>query len=785
MTTDKQSAFKRLLEDLKRRHVVRVAIGYIIFAWVILQVADVILPSFEVGDWVFRALVIAAFIGFFVTVILAWVFDISDKHIVKTEGKALPRWVRSVISIPLIIIVGAGGWWVWSGYVTEKESSIRPTEINELPIVAVMPFRNLTGDPEIGWYSEGLANLVRDNLTRSKYLRVVSPQKLKSIIGEAADIASISELCEQEGIGFILSGEMLITPAGTSVTSRLSDTAGGVDLSARQSEGLTAETLLSAAGPIAAQVKQGLNVPRTEQIDIFAADFTTQNLSAYESYVAGLGFFLNFQYKKAEQAFNAALQLAPDFAVARYRLAYIQAATGRTEMAQENIGKALTVANIPEREKLYIEAAQALFSRDYQLASESYEALLADYPFEVEARELLAKSYWGQYRAEDAVRELQLLATEEPQNKVVWSTLGGYLLAMGEFDRAQPALERYAKLAPDDANSFTLLGDSLRYQGQFDAARSQYALALEIDPKMREVAASLATIDYLEGNYGEAEQEFAAIVADESLIVRERLDAMFPLQALLSARGDFAAADSLIKQFSEHLKEEKIREAMAASIRALLQLETGNLAAASELVNSAISLSPGVPTRYLFARGLIELSRKDYTAVSTTAQEIMSFALPPDDPDRTEERAASYLTGMAWLEKGELENAETDLQKAVNLGGYQYRIYELGLARLMMHKNQASEALELVGSAAVPKQVDPRVDLEPERVRALLLSAQIMRQAGLNSEATGFANRFLSRFDMAPPSHPLNMLALEIIADTGVAQNPDKKKDDSLAVLFE
>ena len=73
------------------------------------------------------------------------------------------------------------------------------------------------------------------------------------------------------------------------------------DAIARQTENLTAETLLSAAGPIAAQVKQGLNVPRTEQIDIFAADFVTQNLSAYESYVAGLGFFLNYQYKQAEQ----------------------------------------------------------------------------------------------------------------------------------------------------------------------------------------------------------------------------------------------------------------------------------------------------------------------------------------------------------------------------------------------------------------------------------------------------------------------------------------------------
>lgn len=782
--TEKQSKFKQFIEDLKRRHVVRVAIGYIIVSWAILQVLDVLLPALDDGIWVFRAFLTLAVIGFFIAIILAWIFDISDKQVVKTKGRALPRWARLVISLPLIVVVSAGGWWVWSGYLTYKESTLRPTQLTELPIVAVMQFRNMTGNPENDWYSEGLANLVRDNLTRSRYLRVVSPQKFSSIIGGATDMREIAERCEAEGIGFILGGEMLITPGGISVTSRLSDTAGGVDLSARQTENLTAETILSAAVPIASQVKQGLNVPRAEQIDIFAADFATQNLSAYESYVAGLGFFLKFQYQEAEQAFNAALQLAPDFAVARYRLAYIQAATGRTEMAVENVRKALEVTNLPDREKRYIEAAHALFARDYDSAASQFEALLTEYPFEIEARELLAKTYWGQYRAEDAIREIQTLAAEEPQNRVIWSTLGSYLLAIGDFDRAQPALQRYAKLAPDDANSYTLLGDSLRYQGQYQAAREQYTLALDIDPKMRSVAGSLATIAYLEGDYQGAEQGFSDIVTDQSLIISERLDAMFALQALLAARGDFKAADSLIAQFSEALKEEQIREAMATSIRALLQLETGNQAAAKELAESAIGLSPGVPTRYLLARGLIELSLEDYAKVSATAAELISHALPADDPDRTEERAAAYLTGMAWLAQGDLTRAEADLRKATELDGYAYRIYELGLARLLMQKNQTAEALEMVQSAVRPENVETRIDLEPGRVMAILLSAEIQRQAGVSRVAAELATDFLTRFDKAPASHPASMLAREIIADNGFVQAPGEKKGDSFAAFF-
>jgi TolB-like protein len=263
-----------------------------------------------------------------------------------------------VVALPLLGLVGLLGWWVWAGYVEEQESHLRPTDLGgAVPIVAVRPIRNVTGDPDIDWYGPGLANLVRDNLTRSKYLRVVSPMKWKSIVGEATDETEIDERAEAEGIDFILSGEMVTTPGGITVSSRLTDTAGGVVLSSRQVEDLSAQTLLTAAAPIATQVKQGLNVPRKEQVDIFVADFATDNLSAYESYVAGLEFFLNYDYQRAERSFEAALQLVPDFAVARYRLAYIQAVTGRTEQAIANMEQALDAEYLADRERRYIEAA--------------------------------------------------------------------------------------------------------------------------------------------------------------------------------------------------------------------------------------------------------------------------------------------------------------------------------------------------------------------------------------------------------------------------------------------
>jgi tetratricopeptide (TPR) repeat protein len=759
------SFWKRLFEDLKRRRVVRVAIGYAIAAWAIVEVCDVLLPTVDAPGWVFRAVVAAAFLGFPVTVILAWVFDISGQGVVVTESKGIriPTWVKGVVALPLLGLVALLGWWVWSGYVEDRQSSLRPTDLaGAVPLVAVQPIRNVTGDPAVDWYGEGLANLVRDNLTRSRYLRVVSPTKWRSIVDDASDDAEIADRAEDEGIGFILSGEMVRTPGGITVSSRLTDTAGGVVLSSRQVETLSPETLLTAAGPIATQVKQGLKVPREEQVDVFAADFATDNLSAYESYIAGLQYFLNWEYAEAEQAFNAALQLAPDFAVARYRLAYIQAVTGRTEQALVNMQQALQTTYLADRERRYIEAALALFQRDYARAAGLFESLLEDYPFEIEAREMLAKAYWGDYRPADAVREIERLAVEEPQNKVIWNTLGWYLLAMGEFERAQPALERFSRLAPNDASSHQLLGDSLRYQGDFDGARTHYARALELDPDMLEVAHSLATIDFMEGRVEQAMADFQAILNNEDLIIRDRLDALFPLTSLHAARGDFPAAIELLDRFADPLKEERIRVAMATSMKALFQLERGEVESARELAQAAIGLSPGVPTRYLFARGLIEIQTGAFEQALHTAGEIAGHALPPENPDRTEEKAAAYLEGMVYLEQNRPDAATGPLERARDLAGHPYRIYPLGLARLLASQGRTDEALELTVQAVEPDPVDPRLDLEPDRVQAILLQAEIYRAAGDFAQAKSSALAFLDRFNRAQSTHPSVRRAREI-----------------------
>ncbi len=160
--------------------------------------------------------------------------------------------------------------------------------------------------------------------------------------------------------------------------------------------------------------------------------------------------------------------------------------------------------------------------------------------------------------------------------------------------------------------------------------------------------------------------------------------------------------------------------------------------------------SPKVPTRYLFARGLLELRERKPAAARETASQILKGALPPDNPDRTEDKAAAFLSGLAWLQEGQAERAIEDLSRSVALSGYEYSISRLALARAYLEAGKLDEAMAAARQAAAPEDpAKPRVDLELDRVRAALLLAEIQAKMGQPSEAKAGARAVLRRWSHA------------------------------------
>ena len=402
-----------------------------------------------------------------------------------------------------------------------------------------------------------------------------------------------------------------------------------------------------------------------------------------------------------------------------------------------------------------MKAASAWYRNRSDDAIKSYSGILEKYPYESEARYLLAVMYMETSRFQKEIPELEALAKVEPDLPHVWSMLGDAYMRTKQFSQAVTALLRYAELEPKSPNASEMLGNCYRAQGEFDLAIGEYGKALKLDPAFHFATRQLAVTLFLKDERDRAEELLRQLVEGKTVPVRNRLDASFDLSSAYRSEGRFEQAERLLAGLAGELAKEQVRESMALSTRGLCRTEMGRYQEAGRLIRSAIERSPGIPTRYLFARGLLEDRKKDPVAVKVTAQRILKGALPPGDPDRTEEKAAAFLRGLAELGEGRNDQAIQELTRCLSLSGYEYSIYRIALGKAYLAAGRLAEALAAARQAAAPLDpVNPRLDLALDRLRAQLLLAQVQAKMGQTTDASASAKRLVEIWRDAPPPSP-------------------------------
>jgi class 3 adenylate cyclase/tetratricopeptide (TPR) repeat protein/TolB-like protein len=735
------------------RPVVLVAVGYALAAalaaWSLARFG----MQWGAPLWTVPALVTLLAAGFVPALAIAW------RH---QRARPTQPWMGFAAASIAIALCCAVVWSAWTGYFERAaQAAITRPAPKALPVVAVAALQNLTGDQQFDWLSEGVANLVRDGLAESSHLVVVSPRRWQAVLRSVQDPDAPGDVlaaAERVGIDYVVSGEYLKVPGGLVLTARLSDVQGGVELNAYSAQDLNASTMLAEAARLVVLTKQGLKIPHTEKIASLSADFAVNNMAAYEVYLGGLQYFLGFNYRSADRAFRSALTLAPDFHMARYRLAQVQVASGDTEAGLATLQAIPAEAPLTHRERAYVDGAKAMFERDASRARQIYEGLLAELPFDVEAHTLLAQSYDVAFEDEAAAAELKRLLEQEPQNDFLWSYLGETYLRLGDYQQAGAALDRYLQLQPRDPYGFTILGRLEQLTDKPEQAAAQFKHALELEPGFVPARLALAQTEALLGNWSVAQRLLAALVDDSNVVAAYRIDAAFDLSGLRRAEGHFASAADLLQRLEPELRKESIREAMALSERGLAQAELGRYDEAERLINLATSRSPGVPTRYLFARGTLMLMRGDAARARVVASEIRNLPVPGDNPQdaaivrEAVLKAATYLEGLADLYDGDAAKSVDGLRRAVALPGYQYSIYKLGLARALLAGGKPAEALKLARAAASERDPgDLRLDLELDRSRAILLEAEALERLRQPAGAKERAREFLRRWRGAAP----------------------------------
>jgi tetratricopeptide (TPR) repeat protein len=163
---------------------------------------------------------------------------------------------------------------------------------------------------------------------------------------------------------------------------------------------------------------------------------------------------------------------------------------------------------------------------------------------------------------------------------------------------------------------------------------------------------------------------------------------------------------------------------------------------------------------------MFELQSGDLAAAENTVHEIQKLAEAADDPDRTENKAASYLAGLLALQQNDLTTAADRLQAALDMQGYQYAVYKLGRAESLQSSGNLEEALAVATEAESERDPgDLRLDLELDRALAILLQAEIHAEQGDNVSAQEQARRFIDLWRNASSDLP------ELSRATALARN--------------
>lgn len=328
-----------LLAELRRRNVLRVGAAYLVFGWLVLQFIDVVFPMFGLDEALGRPVLGLLVFGLPVTLILAWVFEITPDGIKRekdidrssTVTEQTGRMLDRVVIVVLIFAVGL--LLVDKFYLQEAGTPATLTENKKLDSVAVLPFVNLSRRDENEYFSDGLTETLLHMLAQLKDLKVAARTSSFAFKGQDADVREIGASL---GVETVLEGSVQRSANTVRITAQLIEVESGFHLWSETYD-RDLDDIFQVQDEIAASVANALQVTLlgdTNAPSGHAVSLATRDSQAYEKFLLGLEQKNIASYSslpRAEGLFKEALALDPDFCEATIELAFtyrLQAETG-------------------------------------------------------------------------------------------------------------------------------------------------------------------------------------------------------------------------------------------------------------------------------------------------------------------------------------------------------------------------------------------------------------------------------------------------------------------------
>lgn len=460
------------LEELQRRNVVKVGAAYAAAAWLVAQIAETVFPVFDLPAGLLRAVFIMLGLGFPVTLILAWIYDLTPEGIRRTDdlpagaprisGQGLNVVIIACLSVTVLFLVLDR--FVWN-----------PPAVEIFSTIAVLPFEVEQGDPETSYLGRGIADSVVMRLSRLPQLKV----KSRSIKGKGED--DIQALGARLGVQAVCIGRLVRRDDVLEIVVELIDVVDGSILWTNRLR-RKISTIISLESEVSAEIASALSIELSDEDTAALAAKPTDNPEAYRLYLQGRHMWNQRSVeglRSSASFYRQAVDLDPGYALAWSGLADSYLMLYAWGMEAPGDVAPLALASAQQATKLDPTLAEpwatigyynTLFERDWEGAETAFLKSI-----ELNANYSTAHHWYAFYlstigESAEAIEEILIARESEPLSPIINAEVGMFLDYDGQYERSIEELKRVSLWNPEFHSLLMGLSRAYALSGEHEMA---------------------------------------------------------------------------------------------------------------------------------------------------------------------------------------------------------------------------------------------------------------------------------------------------------------------------
>jgi serine/threonine protein kinase/Tfp pilus assembly protein PilF len=592
-------------------------------------------------------------------------------------------FVPGLIAVAVAIIIAI---LAWQFFLTKRSGSTPEGK----PSLAIMYFENDTGEESLEHWGEVIAESLRADLNQSKYIDVMSSERLFQVLNDLNQLriktysSEVLKLVATRGeVTHVILGNYAKDGDSIRIHATLMDTRREKVLASESGEGRGEESIFTIVDGLTKWIKRRLKLTADERADDFDRDvrqITTKSLEAFKYYIDGRKYHLMGEYRQSIESMEKAISIDPEFAMAYLSMSVSCGYLDLSPQRETYFQKTLELRDrLSEKEFYLIQGDYYRESEEtYDKAIEAYTKLLELYPKDVSGNQNLGMIYLNIEEFDKALEHFERYRNDKTEFVGTYFSIAEVHMMKGLYSEAEKVLRFYLDNISDHSEIHHYLAFNYICQEMDHFARNELDFAFALDPKNHRGLYLRGVHDSLTGAFVEAEKEYRKLL-DE----REPSGPYLGLHGLANlslTQGRYRESRGHLRRIIEISQSSGIKwaESQARSMLALSLMRSKRSQEAVRECNRALDIEVqfmrgDLQRLALHYKGLAYVSLKSLSRAQRTVDELKS--LIEKGSHRKETRRYHHLMGLIELERKNYVQAIEHLETALSLLPFQSSLW--------------------------------------------------------------------------------------------------------------